>query len=82
MQHKASQLSLPDFQWKTTAKIQLDVRARWQHQSDDWGDTTKVEMWQANNPNARDFRLQTIGPAFQATELFRREDGSYVAPRA
>jgi PhoPQ-activated pathogenicity-related protein len=39
-------------------------------------------MWQANNPDARDFRLQSIGPAFQPTELIRQEDGSYVAPAA
>jgi PhoPQ-activated pathogenicity-related protein len=42
----------------------------------------KVLLWQANNPKARDFRLQVIGPAFQSTELTRQEDGSYVAPAA
>jgi PhoPQ-activated pathogenicity-related protein len=42
---------------------------------------TKVEMWQANNPKARDFRLMTIGPAFQGTTLSEQSDGVYVAPK-
>jgi PhoPQ-activated pathogenicity-related protein len=40
----------------------------------------RVELWRANNPNARDFRLQTIGPAFQGTVLTASEGGQYVAP--
>ena len=40
---------------------------------------TKVLLWQANNPAARDFRLDTIGPAFKSSELTLAADGSYVA---
>ncbi|MEQ1828679.1 MAG: PhoPQ-activated pathogenicity-related family protein [Pirellula sp.] len=43
---------------------------------------TKVVMWQANNPKARDFRLMTIGPAFISKELNLQADGSYIAPKA
>lgn len=30
---------------------------------------TKVLLWQATNPTARDFRLETFGPNWQSTEL-------------
>ncbi|XZE32919.1 PhoPQ-activated pathogenicity-related family protein [Pirellulaceae bacterium SH501] len=43
---------------------------------------SKVLMWQANNPKARDFRLQTIGPAFTSTPLSEVSPGVYVAPKA
>ena len=38
-------------------------------------------LWQANNPQARDFRLKTIGKAFTSTELKPEPDGSWVGPR-
>ncbi len=38
----------------------------------------RVILWQANNPNARDFRLATIGSAFSSTELKPEADGSWV----
>lgn len=38
-----------------------------------------VTLWQAANPNARDFRLETIGKAYQSTPLKAEADGSYVA---
>lgn len=43
---------------------------------------TKVLLWSANNPKARDFRLMTIGPAFTSRELAASSDGVYVAPKA
>ncbi len=39
----------------------------------------QVNLWQATNPKARDFRLDTIGPAFQSTELQPTASGDYVA---
>ncbi|MFN7732180.1 MAG: PhoPQ-activated pathogenicity-related family protein [Pirellula sp.] len=39
-------------------------------------------VWRANNPNARDFRLQTLGPAFQGTPLQPAANGEYVVPPA
>lgn len=35
-----------------------------------------VKLWQAENAHSRDFRLQTIGPAFSATEL--RDEGGFT----
>lgn len=32
-------------------------------------EATEVKLWQATNPNARDFRLETIGPAWTSSPL-------------
>ncbi len=40
----------------------------------------QVMFWQANNPDARDFRLKTIGAAFKGSELQPNADGAYVSP--
>ena len=39
----------------------------------------EVRLWQATNPKARDFRVDTIGKAFTSEKLSMRADGSYVA---
>jgi PhoPQ-activated pathogenicity-related protein len=36
-------------------------------------------LWQAANPNARDFRLETIGPAYRGSSLEANPDGTYTA---
>jgi PhoPQ-activated pathogenicity-related protein len=36
-----------------------------------------VKLWQGNNPNARDFRLDSIGPVYQSTDLAVSGDNSY-----
>lgn len=45
-----------------------------------------VNVWKATNPAARDFRLDTIGPAFTSREITAEANGEYVAqvpiPRA
>jgi PhoPQ-activated pathogenicity-related protein len=38
-----------------------------------------VTLWQAHNPDARDFRVATIGKAYRSTPLQAESDGSYVA---
>jgi len=38
-----------------------------------------VNLWQASNPNARDFRLTTIGPAWQKSPLSNQGGGVYLA---
>ena len=38
-----------------------------------------VKLWQATNPQARDFRLMTIGPAYQSSDLQDQGGGTYVA---
>ncbi len=40
---------------------------------------SKALLWQATNPDARDFRLDSIGPAFVSTPLRAEEKGRYVA---
>ncbi|MFZ5723370.1 MAG: PhoPQ-activated protein PqaA family protein [Pseudomonadota bacterium] len=37
----------------------------------------RIVLWTATNPDARDFRRETLGAAWQATELRRAADGSY-----
>ena len=39
----------------------------------------EVKLWQATNPEKRDFRLMTIGPAYRPTELSEAAKGVYVA---
>jgi PhoPQ-activated pathogenicity-related protein len=37
-----------------------------------------VTLWQASNPDARDFRLETIGRAYTSSDLTDQGDGVYV----
>ncbi len=39
---------------------------------------SKVVLWRAANPKARDFRLEAIGRAYKATPLKAERDGTYV----
>jgi len=39
----------------------------------------KVLLWQATNPTARDFRLETIGPVWTSTPVEADAQGRYVA---
>lgn len=41
-----------------------------------------VTLWQAHNPDARDFRLDTIGKAYKPTVLEAEKDGSWVGKAA
>ena len=43
------------------------------------GSESAVYQWQAVNPDARDFRLETIGEAWVRTELTKNMSGEYVA---
>lgn len=38
-----------------------------------------VKLWKATNPDARDFRLETIGPAYTSSDLAETKPGTYVA---
>jgi PhoPQ-activated pathogenicity-related protein len=42
------------------------------------GSPTSVLLWQANNPDARDFRLQTIGAAWTSVSLIDQGGGVFV----
>lgn len=39
----------------------------------------EVRLWQATNPEARDFRLETLGAKYTSTPLQVNESGTYVA---
>jgi PhoPQ-activated pathogenicity-related protein len=61
----------PRFSWnfRPDGAIEVDAATR----------PTAVVLWQATNPNARDFRLQTIGPTYSSSELSDQGGGRYVA---
>ncbi len=40
---------------------------------------SEVKLWQASNPEHRDFRLMAIGPAYKSTILEEQKDGIYIA---
>jgi PhoPQ-activated pathogenicity-related protein len=39
---------------------------------------SEVKLWQATNPEKRDFRLMTIGPAYKSSVLTEQKDGVYT----
>jgi PhoPQ-activated pathogenicity-related protein len=39
----------------------------------------EARLWQATNPAARDFRLETLGPAWSSTVIAPQPGGSYLA---
>jgi PhoPQ-activated pathogenicity-related protein len=51
----------PEMTWETAANGRIRVRSK--------TPPTSVTAWQATNPAARDFRLETLGPAWQSTPL-------------
>lgn len=40
---------------------------------------SEVKLWQATNPDARDFRIETFGPKWQSSPLADQGDGVYAA---
>jgi PhoPQ-activated pathogenicity-related protein len=62
---------LPQFTWTSEKDGTLRVTCKDQ--------PAQAKLWQATNESARDFRLMTIGPAWQSADLPIRADGAYVA---
>ena len=61
---------LPRFTWKQEAPGRIRVQVT---------DAPKrVKLWQAHNPKARDFRLETIGAAWTSVDLTPDAQGQYV----
>jgi len=62
---------LPKFTWKmeTDGSIRVQTEDK----------PLEVNVWQATNPKARDFRLEKIGKAYQKSTLESSENGVYVA---
>jgi PhoPQ-activated pathogenicity-related protein len=63
---------LPQFSWSLQSSNTVRVLAS------DSPDV--VKLWEATNPNARDFRLMTIGAAWQSTVLTDQGGGVYLGP--
>ena len=61
----------PGIEWKLTRRGALWVRTSQPPKS--------VRLWQASNPDARDFRLETLGPAWTSQTLQARANGLYAA---
>ncbi len=62
---------LPRFSWRTDPDGALRVTTE--------DRPSKVLLWQATNPEARDFRLETLGPRYESTPLPDSGGGVYVA---
>lgn len=68
---------LPQFSWQRAADGTLTVTAKTK--------PTAALLWQATNPKARDFRLETLGPVWTSTPLTADGDtftAKTVAPSA
>jgi len=63
--------SLPQFSWKMQEDGSIRVETE--------GTPLEVNLWQANNPKARDFRLESIGSAYTKSALSPQEKGVYLA---
>jgi len=62
---------IPDYSWRVREDGAIVVRSEVK--------PLAVNLWQATNPKARDFRVDTIGKAFTSTPLEAQADGTYVA---
>ena len=62
---------LPQFSWT----LQDDGSIRVKNQDK----PSAVKLWQATNPDARDFRLDSIGEAWKSTDLKDEGGGVYIA---
>jgi len=68
----AHQKPLPQFDWQvdwTAGEISLKTTDQ----------PAKVLLWQATNPDARDFRLETLGKVWTSRELQANAEGKIVA---
>lgn len=61
---------LPQFSWTLEPDGSIRVVAK--------DKPSEVRLWQATNPNARDFRLDTFGPKWQSALLNEQGGGVYV----
>jgi PhoPQ-activated pathogenicity-related protein len=61
----------PEFSWREEKDGALSVSVKDAPQ--------EVRLWQATNPRARDFRVETLGRKFTSTVLESRSPGVYVA---
>ena len=60
----------PDFSWSLEQDGSIRVQTV--------DEPSRVRLWQATNPDARDFRLENIGPAWTSTDLQDTGNGVYI----
>jgi PhoPQ-activated pathogenicity-related protein len=65
-----NQVPLPQFSWTAEKDGSLRVTAK--------DRPSAVRLWQATNPEARDFRMETLGPRYQSTVLTDSGGGVYI----
>jgi PhoPQ-activated pathogenicity-related protein len=61
----------PEIRWSVERDGRIVVRTR--------STPTNAMLWQATNPNTRDFRLEKIGPAYRSTAITAKEPGLFEA---
>lgn len=61
----------PDFSWERVDETTIRIKAK--------DKPEKVLLWQANNPEGRDFRIESVGKIFSSSELVDQGDGTYLA---
>src|SRR5436190_1291727 len=62
---------LPQFSWKLEEDGSIRVTSK--------DKPKEVKLWQATNPKARDFRMETLGAKYEASPLTDQGGGVYVA---
>lgn len=66
-----NQSPLPQFSWTREKDGSLRVTTK--------DRPTEVKLWQATNPNARDFRVETLGPRYESAPLAEASKDVYLA---
>jgi PhoPQ-activated pathogenicity-related protein len=61
----------PKFSWKFEKNGDIRVKCK--------DKPSQVKLWQATNPEKRDFRLLAIGPAYKSSDVAEQGSGVYVA---
>ncbi len=61
---------LPQFSWALEKDGAIRVTTK--------DSPTKVKLWQATNPNGRDFRMEKIGAVWTSTPINADNDGDYI----
>jgi PhoPQ-activated pathogenicity-related protein len=65
------QQALPQFSWNLEKDGAIRVETK--------DKPSEVKLWQATNPDARDFRLETFGPKWESGSVADEGNGVYVA---
>ena len=68
--HVQSGKPWPELTWDVSKDNTITIKPN--------GEETHVSLWQATNPEARDFRVDVLGKAYTETELKANADGTYT----